>query len=155
MTDVLRELQEASYEGLAFPVESAETQGGHDFAQHVAYRRRGADMEWTGLRAYSGTLTVPIFETPALVARYGSALDLRFDLQQKFEGTPIGVLAHPTFGTFRAAITDWSEPLDANTRHHGNWVPARYVRAWLEELARREGTGPGRLFCGYIPLQHL
>lgn len=53
-----------------------------------------------------------------------------------------------------SGIRVW-DPLDANTRHHGNWVPAKYVRAWLEELARRERTGPGQLFVGYIPLQHL
>jgi hypothetical protein len=47
------------------------------------------------------------------------------------------------------------DPLDANEAHHGNWVERKYIRAAMEELARREGTGSGRLFCGYIPLQHL
>lgn len=122
MTDILRDLAEASYEGVRFPVESAETQGGNDFAQHIAYRRRGADMEFTGLRAYSGTLTIVLMDTPALVARYGAALALRYDLQEKFETVPIGTLTHPTFGTFRAAITDWSEPLDAQTRSGTRWT---------------------------------
>lgn len=122
MTDLLATLAEASYEGVAFPIESAETSGGNDFAQHVAYRRRGADMEFTGLRAYSGTLTIPMFDAPALVARYGTALTLRYDLQQKFETTPIGTLTHPTFGSFRVAITDWSEPLDPQTRSGTRWT---------------------------------
>lgn len=122
MSDVLTRTQEASYEGLAFPVESAETQGGNDFAQHVAYRRRGADMEFTGLRAYSGTLVIPIFDAPQLVQRYGDPLALRYDLQEKFETTPIGTLTHPTFGTFRAAITDWSEPLDPMVRGGTRWT---------------------------------
>lgn len=122
MSDILRNLSEASYEGVRFPVESAETQGGNDFAQHIAYRRRGADMEFTGLRAYSGSLTVLLMDTPALVSRYGPALTLRYDLQEKFETVPIGTLTHPTFGTFRAAITDWSEPLDAQVRSGTRWT---------------------------------
>jgi len=54
--------------------------------------------------------------------------------------------------TRTSGIRVW-DPLDANTKHHGNWIPAKYVRAWMEELARREKTS--ELFCGYIPLQHL
>lgn len=122
MSDILKTFAGASYEGIDFPVESADTQGGHDFAAHVAYRRRGADMEWTGLRQYTGTLTIPLIDTPALVERYGAALDLRFDLQRKFEDTPIGLLTHPTFGAFRAAITDWSEPIDSTQRSGVKWT---------------------------------
>ena len=47
------------------------------------------------------------------------------------------------------------DPLDANEKHHGNWMPATYIRAFAEELAHREGTGAGRLFVGFIPLQPL
>ena len=53
-----------------------------------------------------------------------------------------------------SGIRVW-DALDANERHHGNWVPARYIRAFMEELARREGTGPNQLFCGFVPLQPL
>ena len=53
-----------------------------------------------------------------------------------------------------SGIRVW-DALDANERHHGSWVPARYIRAFAEELARREGAGPGQLFVGYVPLQHL
>ena len=52
-----------------------------------------------------------------------------------------------------AGIRVW-DALDANEKHHGNWIPAKDVRAFMEELASREGR-PGKLFCGYIPLQHL
>jgi hypothetical protein len=45
------------------------------------------------------------------------------------------------------------DPLDPNTTHHGQWVPASAIRASMEELARREGTR--FLFAGYVPLQPL
>ena len=70
-----------------------------------------------------------------------------------------GEFGHAMFATHYSATSNKSvrvwDPLDPNTDHHGQWVPVTYIRAFLEELARREGTGPGRLFCGYIPLQHL
>lgn len=45
------------------------------------------------------------------------------------------------------------DPLDPNTRHHGSWVKAGAIRAFMEELASREGSKG--LFCAYVPLQHL
>jgi prophage DNA circulation protein len=122
MSDFLSTLAEASYEGKRFPIVSAETKGGNDVARHVAYRRRGADVEFTGLRAYEGSFQIPLINTPALVATYGDlANDLRADLLSLFETTPIGQLQHPTFGVLTAAITDWSEPLDAGSRSGVTW----------------------------------
>jgi hypothetical protein len=51
-----------------------------------------------------------------------------------------------------AGMRVW-DALDANTTHHGSWVPAHDVRAFMEELSRRMGVGS--LYCGYVPLQHL
>lgn len=45
------------------------------------------------------------------------------------------------------------DALDANTKRHGQWVPASAIRAFMEELSRIEHTRS--LYCGYIPLQHL
>ena len=42
------------------------------------------------------------------------------------------------------------DALDANTTHHGQWIPAKWIRAFAEELAHREGTSA--LFVGYVPL---
>jgi hypothetical protein len=53
-----------------------------------------------------------------------------------------------------SGIRVW-DALDANQAHHGQWIPARYVRAFAEEFARRERGAIDRLFVGYIPLQHL
>ena len=122
MTDFLSQLPEASYEGKRFPVVSAETRGGNDVARHVAYRRRGADVEFTGLRAYEGSFTIPLVNTPALVAKYGDlALGLRADLLDLFETRPIGSLQHPTYGLLTAAITEWSEPIDSGARNGVTW----------------------------------
>ena len=102
-------IPEASYRGILFPVESADVDGGTDFVEHVAYRRRGADMEPTGLKAYKGTLTIPLINTGPLVQRYGTLWpDLRADLVQMFSDHPIGTLIHPTWGSLEVAILSWS-----------------------------------------------
>lgn len=75
---------------------------------------------------------------------------------ERFQAGP-GAFGHAVWASHyspASGIRLW-DALDPNERHHGNWVAARHVRAFLEEFARREGTGPGRLFVGYIPLQHL
>ena len=51
-----------------------------------------------------------------------------------------------------AGITVY-DPLDPNTTHHGQTIPAVYVQRFLEELQRR--TGAAALFVGYTPLQPL
>ncbi len=103
------QLAEASYRGIVFPLESADVDGGTDFAEHVAYRRRGSDMEPAGLKAYSGSLVIPLINAEPLVRRYGTLWpDKRFDLVQAFEDHPIGTLVHPTWGTLEVAILSWS-----------------------------------------------
>lgn len=51
-----------------------------------------------------------------------------------------------------AGMRVW-DPLDPNTAHHGQWVPASAVRAFAEDLSRRMGTTS--LYVGYVPLQPL
>jgi len=102
-------LAEASYRGIVFPVESADVDGGNDFAEHVAYRRRGSDMEPAGVKAYAGTLTIPLLNTAPLVQRYGTLWpDKRADLVEAFSDHPIGTLIHPTWGSLEVAILSWS-----------------------------------------------
>jgi hypothetical protein len=55
----------------------------------------------------------------------------------------------PTAGS---SMRVW-DALDANTTHHGQWVPARDIRAAMEELSRRNGTTA--LYVGFVPLQPL
>lgn len=117
MPDALKELPEASFAGVRFPVESADTEGGQDVVEHVAYRRRGADLEPTGQRPYKGTLTVPLINTEALVKRYGQLFPgLRYDLLRAFEDTPLGELVHPTYGVFTACIASWRETVAPDRR---------------------------------------
>lgn len=127
MTDALSLLPEASFDGLVFPVERAETQGGNDLVEHVAYRRPGADIEPTGRKAYRGSLTIPLINTPALVARYGELFPgLRYDLLTRFADRPIATLVHPTMGQLQAAIGEVSEtaaPDDrSGVRLTVNWI---------------------------------
>lgn len=117
MTDALRDLPEAEFNGVRFPVERSEWQGGNDLVEHVAYRRPGADVEPTGRKPYRGSFVVPLINTPVLVARYGQLFPgKRFDLLTAFENTPIATLWHPTLGQMTAAIGDVSEAADAGDR---------------------------------------
>lgn len=101
-------LPDCSYRGIAFPIETADTDCGNDFAEHVAYRRRGSDMEPAGLKAYSGTLVIPLINTQRLVRRYGTLFpSKRNDLVRSFTDHPIGTLVHPTWGTLEVAILSW------------------------------------------------
>lgn len=111
-----RVLLDASFEGLTFPVSECSTDGGHDAVEHVAYRRRGADIEPTGLKAYRGTLTVPLLNG---LGTYGNDLfpGRWRDLTQKFETTPIGTLYHPTRGSFTALIQSWPEKASPSVRN--------------------------------------
>lgn len=117
MTDALRNLPEATFAGVRFPVERLEWNGGNDLVEHTAYRRPGADVEPTGRKATRGSMTIPFINTPLLVARYGELFPgLRYDLLQAIEQTPIATLMHPTLGQMTAAIGDVSETASADDR---------------------------------------
>jgi hypothetical protein len=45
------------------------------------------------------------------------------------------------------------DPLDPNTRRHGQWVRASSIRAFMETFAHMEGSRG--LLCAYVPLQPL
>lgn len=124
-------LPECSFEGVEFPVESFVVEGGNDAVDHVAYLRRGADIEPTGLRAYSGSFEVPLVDTQELVRRYGNLSEAkRFELISLFETTPIGSLIHPTKGQFRALIADWKESARGDERNG-----TRFTVLWREHNA--------------------
>jgi prophage DNA circulation protein len=112
------QLPECSYRGILFPLESSDMEGGNDFVEHVAYRRRGADMEPAGIKAYRGSLTIPLINAGPLVARYGTLWpDLRGDLIAEFEAHPIGTLIHPTWGSLEIAVQSWSASDDPTMRN--------------------------------------
>lgn len=118
MTQPLDTLAEATYEALPFPVSALSVEGGHDFAEHTAYLRRGADMEPCGQKPYKGSFTIPCVNTPQLVARYGDLFRaLRESVVQLFQDTPIGTLTLPGYDAFPAAITGWTGELSPDNRN--------------------------------------
>ena len=118
MTDVLSTLAEATYGEFSFPVSAVSVEGGHDFAEHTAYGRRGADMEPCGQKPYTGSFTIPCVNTPQLVARYGELFtDLREGMVRVFEDVPIGLLTLPGYRSFDAAVKTWSSELSPDVRN--------------------------------------
>lgn len=118
MTADFDTLAEASYEGVKFPLADAPVEGGNDFAEHTAYRRSGSDMEPTGWRAYSGSLTIPCINTAGLVRRYGQMWpDKATDLFALFKSKPRGQLIHPLLGTLTVAVMDVSQTGDSAVRN--------------------------------------
>lgn len=111
-------LSEATYQGVTFPVSDAPCEGGNDFAEHTAYRRAGADMEPTGWRAWSGSLTIPCINTEALTRRYGVLWpDKRTELLDLFRENPRGELSHPLLGNLVVAVTDVSQSGGSDVRN--------------------------------------
>ena len=105
MVDSLSRLQEASFDGMEFPVETVEVNGGNDLAEFSAFRRPGVDVQPTGRKAWRGTLVIPCINTASLVARYGVLFpNLAYNLVDRFTSKPIATLTLPTFGNLTAAV---------------------------------------------------
>lgn len=118
MTQPLDTLAEATYGEVTFPISALSVDGGHDFAEHTAYLRRGADMEPCGQKAYSGSFTIPCINTPRLVQRYGELFrGLREGIVSLFEDAPIGTLTLPGYRAFTAAVKTWGSELDPGKRN--------------------------------------
>src|SRR5262245_41425927 len=94
-------LLEGAYENVEFPVESSDSEMGHDSVEHAAYLRDGADKEPTGWRALHGTLKVPMLNDIG----YGTLWRSRYlDLIEAIHNNPLGQLRHPVHGIFTALI---------------------------------------------------
>lgn len=135
-------LPDCSYRNIAFPLENADVECGNDFAEHVAYRRRGSDMEPAGVKAYSGTLTIPLINTQRLVRRYGTLFPTkRNDLVRAFTRFPIGTLVHPTWGSLQVAILSWRTQ-DAPDVRNGQRMTVSWKEhnATLATLATLDGS---------------
>jgi len=131
MADAFSALVEASYDGIGFPVTSAPVEGGHDSVEHRAYLRRGSVIEPTGLKAYRGTLVIPLVNTDGLVRRYGTLFpDLLERLRLKFQDRPIGRLVHPLLGPLEAHVASW--PVELTAEDRGG---ARMTLSWVENVA--------------------
>lgn len=136
-------VQEASFEGIRFPVSRITTSGGHDLAEHTAYRRDGADVEACGRRAYQGSFDIPLVNAPDLVARYGTLYpDLLTTLVALFEGVPLGRFVHPTTGAMTIGLKRW-EREDSPVMRNGVMLVVDYVEhSATAQLALADGTVP-------------
>lgn len=166
MADILATLQSARYNGVAFVLSHWTVDGGHDAVHHKAYRRRGADLDWTGQREYTGTFRVPLLENV-----HGSGFTgPYYDLIAAFEASAIGTLSTPTKGNFDALIQNWHEEGDADVRD-GVWLTVQWTEhnATASLLLSDPTTGPvdtpaaaeaqaqtaddaGASFVGYLPV---
>lgn len=128
---------EASYEGVAFPLANAETDGGHDFAEHTSYGRAGVDNEPTGRKAYDGTLKIPLVN--GLIG-YGNTLfpDRYQDLITALETHPLGTLVHPTKRRLTVAMISWHEELVSEVQN-GLWLTVK----WREQNATAQTVFEG------------
>lgn len=104
---------EASYEGVVFPTDDCDVDGGHDFAVHKRYGKSGAEHEHTGSNPNSGKLKAIIMNDIG----YGQIWPSRYlDLVRKLLRVPIGTLVHPIYGELRVAILRWSVKSSAKVR---------------------------------------
>lgn len=115
MTTFNETILEAEFEGIKFPVASADTDTGHDFAAHAAYRIPGDDVEWLGRKSDKGTLVVPLHSGVT-----GAGPDLYpgryWRLLNKIKRSPMGRLVHPVRGPMTALLHSWHESFHGDER---------------------------------------
>ena len=91
-----------------------------------------------------------------LRARKGSIIQIWYgSIPRMYRHQADGTLGHAVWvshDSLASGCRTW-DPLDANTSHHGQWIPAKWIRAAAEEWADR--CRSPHLLVGYIPLQHL
>lgn len=132
MSDELSQtLARASFEGVAFPVVHAPVDSEHDHVLHKVYLRPGADIEACGLGPKTGELRIPCLTS---LGGYGTLYpDVFQQLVALFEGTPIGRLTHPAYGTFPALMKHWRVDLAADVRN-GVWLTVQWVENSAESI---------------------
>lgn len=102
-----------SYEGVDFPAAESDTEGGHDSATNSPYLDV-PEIQTTGPKAYTASVQIPLHEgvkwpSPLFPLVYR-------DLVRKFEDVPLGLLTHPTRGTFIAHVDSWRESQKSQVR---------------------------------------
>jgi prophage DNA circulation protein len=96
-----RTLNEAAFEGVEFPTMDSAIEFGHDYVEHTAYLRPGAEIEPAGLKAIRGKLTVPMLNDIG----YGTLYPSRYlALRRAIEANALGTFTHPTEGIMTACL---------------------------------------------------
>jgi prophage DNA circulation protein len=114
---------EGNFEGVEFPVSEATTEGGHDLVEHMAYLRRGADLEPTGEQPLRGKLSIPFINDIGYGRLYP---DVYTNFRRVMASNPIGVLTHPTEGIFEASLHKFRVVASPETRS-GVMVEVEFV----------------------------
>lgn len=114
MTDAIKlHCARWSYEGVDFPASESDTEGGHDSATNAPYLDV-PEIQTTGPKAYTASVQIPLHEGVKWPSRL-FPLVYR-DLVRKFEDTPLGLLTHPTRGTFIVHVDSWRESQRSQVR---------------------------------------
>ncbi len=111
MSDLSRSLSSWAWEGVEFPGTETRTDGGHDSAKHSGYGQRGADVETTGQKPKTFSVTIPLRNG----LRWPGAERLYPETYQRLRAslaTAEGLLTHPTWGLLTAHLDTWSEVID-------------------------------------------
>ena len=91
-----------------------------------------------------------------LRARKGAILQIWYgSIPRMYRFQADGTFGHAVWvshDSLTSGCRTW-DPLDANTSHHGQWIPAKWIRAATEEWAHRAGAA--HLLVGFVPLQPL
>lgn len=99
-----------TYESVSFPGTETRVEWGHDSARHQGYGQRGNDVETTGQKARTFTVSIPLRNGlrwsgerlyPETYLRLREALK-----------TPEGFLTHPTYGLVTVHVDTISERID-------------------------------------------
>jgi hypothetical protein len=106
-------LTRAAFEGVEFPVASASYQFGNNIVEHVAFARRGAELEATQRRPDRITYEIPLFNDDRLTAVYGEMLPAKYQqLSDAFDRAKIGRLIDPILGLLTVGVGERSHKLD-------------------------------------------
>lgn len=117
--DVLSQLLEASWRGIAVPTLLVETDGGHNVVRHKRVDRNGVRVENTGLDGYVYAFRVPFVNTLARGPNE-SWVSLYPDTYRAFmsalEDRSTGVFQHPDYGQRKCKVATFKSVLDPDFR---------------------------------------
>ncbi len=109
-------LSRAAFEGVEFPVSKASYQFGNNLVEHVAFARRGAELEATQRKPDRISYEIPLYNDTRLTAVYGEMLPGKYlALSDAFDRAKIGRLIDPLLGLLTVGVGEWSHDLDPHS----------------------------------------
>lgn len=120
-------LSRAAFDGVDFPVAKASYQFGNNIVEHVAFARRGAELEATQRRPDRISYEIPLFNDSRLIAVYGEMLPGRYQQLAEAFDRKIGRLIDPILGLLTVGVAEWSHDLDARQATNGFVLRVSFV----------------------------